>query len=449
VADAAGPLAVGYVMQSDAADMAVETGPQGHVRAIYDGLAEAGHRLRMVAVQTVDTLAEVDGRPNRVGPARPGGETDPLRPRMAAWSDDLAHWFSLRCGPSQSPVFRGVERPVRRLQSRLGLPYLRYFDSYRFGDGCATALAGFDAIYERQGMLSYGGLMAARRLGVPLVYEVNGDMMAEHRLLEVPLSRAQWAIMHYVSGWMYRRADHIVAVGETIRDTLVGRWRLDPDRVSVVTNGVAVERFAEPVDAAAVRSRFDCPHDPLVVFVGSFQPWHGVDQLVEAFATVAAAIPTSGLLLVGDGALRQPLEERARSLGLANRVVMPGMVGRADIPAVLAIADVAVLYQPSSAGQVVETPLKLFEYMAAGKAIVAPDFPTMRRVLDDGRTGRLVPPDSPAALARALIELLGDDDLRWRLGTAAHCEAQAKHSWQRAVRQIEGLLLRLVEERAR
>jgi glycosyltransferase involved in cell wall biosynthesis len=429
--------------------MTVESGPQGHVRAIYDGLAERGHRLRLVAMQTEDTLAEIDGRKIGNGAVpRPGGESDSLRPRRPFWSDDLRAWHRLKYGPSRSPWFRAFERPVRWAQSRFNLPYARFFDSYRFGDGCATALAGFDVLYERQGMLSYGGLFAARRLGVPLVYEVNGDSLEEHRLLGIELPAAQWSIFHHVTGQMYRRADHVVAVGAAIRSILIDRWRLDPTRVSVITNGVDVARFATAFDLDTVRREHDIPWAQVVMFVGSFQPWHGVEQIVKAFALVAEQSPQVGLVLVGDGELREALTQRVAELGLRDRVRFTGQATRAQIPALLALADIAVLYQPRAAGEIVETPLKLFEYMAAGKAIVAPDFPNMRSVLGDDVSGVLVEPDAPAALAGALQRLLDEDETRRRLGAAARDEAVAKHSWHRAVREVEELLYHMVDERA-
>jgi glycosyltransferase involved in cell wall biosynthesis len=442
------PLRVGYVMQADAPNLAVDSGPQGHVLAVVGGLRARGDRVRVVAHQTPATVPSLDGRPgagaHRLTAAdapEHGGDGVPM------WSDDLHHWYRLSYGVTIGRPFRTVERPTRAVQRRLGLPFLRLFDSLRFADGCATALAGFDALYERHGMLSYGGLLAARRLGVPIIYEVNGDLIEEYRQLDIRLSTFQWLVVRQVTGAMVRRADRIVAVGETIRRRLIERWHMEPARVSVVPNGVHPERFSGQVDDAAVRRRYAIGPGPVALFLGSFQPWHGVPAIVEAFARVAARCPQAVLVLVGDGRARGAVEQRVRELSLGGQVVLTGAVPAAAVPELLSVADVGLLFQPGRAAEIVETPLKLFEYMAAGLAIVAPDVPNMRRVLAADRTALLVPADDPAALAAAMGRLLADPDLRQRLGDAARRQVVAEHSWARAVERIEAVMRGAIHER--
>jgi glycosyltransferase involved in cell wall biosynthesis len=125
-------------------------------------------------------------------------------------------------------------------------------------------------------------------------------------------------------------------------------------------------------------------------------------------------------------------------------VIFTGAVPHSDVAALLSAADVAVIYPPGISATIVETPLKLFEYMASGKAIVAPCVPNMRRVLEDRVTALLVPPDTPAALAGALRELFGDSQLRLSLGERARRQAIHRHSWNRAVGEVEGVLRRAI-----
>jgi glycosyltransferase involved in cell wall biosynthesis len=402
-------LKVGYIMQANAADMSTVSGPQLHVKAVVDGLGKRGHQVRMVAIQRDRTL----------------------------WTDDIQTWHAGEFSWSAHAMFRMVESVVRGVQSRVRAPFFRAFDSVRFSDACVSAFKSFDLLYERDGMMCYGGLIAAKRLGIPLVVEANGDLVEEWRQLGLQMSKGQWAAVHWVTRHFYRNVTHIVAVGDMVKERLVQRWGLDPAHVSVVRNGAEVDLFLEAVRAEGLCGRFGIGPGPVVIFTGSFQPWHGVDLIFEAFRLVAAISPEAQMVFIGDGGLRPELEERVRRDGLERRVVFTGRVSHHDVASLLQSADVAAIYHRLEAADIVETPLKLFEYMAAGRAIIAPDVPNMRRILTDGVNARLVPPDQPQALAAVMLGLLNDSELRTRLGRAAREEATTKHSWSRAVRELE------------
>jgi glycogen(starch) synthase len=412
------PLKIGYIMQANAADMFTVSGPQLHVSAVVQGLQKRGHQVRMVAIQQKQIL----------------------------WTDDLQNWRPGEFRWSKSPLFRLFERPLRGTQRRLHLPYFRLFDSYRFSDACVSALAGYDILYERDGIMSYGGLIAAHRLGVPIVLEINGDLVEEWQQIGIQWSKMQERIVHFITRHTYRQSTHLVAVGETIRQRLIQRWGLAPSHVSVVTNGAEIDLFLSPAsETASTRARYGIGEGPVIIFTGSFQPWHGVDLILEGFRQLADAMPQAQMVFVGDGQLRPELAQNVKALGLEQRIVFTGRVPHTEVARLLHLADVAVIYQRTSAAEIVETPLKLFEYMAAGKAIIAPAVPNMQRILTDGVSGVLIPPDNPPALARAIMMLLGAPELRNSLGQVARQEAIEKHSWSRAVSELESILYCLID----
>lgn len=411
-------LKIGYLMQANAVNMSTVSGPQLHVRAVVEGFEKRGHAVRMVAIQQ--------------------GKTQ--------WTDDRLTWYPCEFGFSQSIPFRLVESPSRFLQGRLRLPFFRFFDSYRFSDACVSALSGYQILYERDSTISYGGIITARRLGVPIVLEVNGDLITEWEHLGLRFSKTQQALVHFITRQMYQHASHIVAVGETIRERLIRRWRLAPNRVSVVTNGADIDLFLNSVNSEDIRARYSIRQGSLIIFTGGFQPWHGVDLILEAFALIAPIQSEATLVLVGDGPMRPKIQQQAISLGLGQKVVFTGKVDHADVAHLLCEADISVIYHRASAAEIVETPLKLFEYMAAGKAIVAPAVPNMQRILTNGVCGMLVPPDDPQALAKAFNGLLENYQLRQSLGQSARKEAIEKHSWDRAVAELESILYGLLHK---
>jgi glycosyltransferase involved in cell wall biosynthesis len=404
-------------MQADAVDLSVPSGPQQHVRHIVTGLCNRGHRVRVLAIQQQEIRC----------------------------TDDLTVWHPANFTYSRAPAFRAIERPIRWTQARLRAPFLRLFDSYRFADACVNALSGCDVLYERDGTMCYGGLLAARRLGIPAVLEVNGDLIEEWRQLGLQMSAIQRPIAHWMTGQIYRHASHLVAVGDTLRRRLIDRWRLHPTHVSVVRNGADVDLFFECHDPFAVRAQFGLGSDRIVMFTGSFQPWHGADLILRAFHQIVDLLPDVVMVFVGDGPALAALQLQTTDLGLERRVLFTGRQDHRSVAQLLSVADVAVIYHRGIAAEIVETPLKLFEYMAAGKAIVAPAVPNMERILTHDGNGILVAPDDPPALAHALVDLLDDEPLRRRLGQSARQDAAEKHSWSRAAREVESILYRVVD----
>ncbi|MFN8062094.1 MAG: glycosyltransferase family 4 protein [Vicinamibacterales bacterium] len=403
-------MRIGYVIQNGAPDFSTISGPQLHTVAVIDGLRRLGHDVRTLANQSY-----------RLG-----------------WTDDLTTWQTPTYGFTRSAAFRWSESLLRRLQTELRLPFVGVFDSVRFADACAHDLRGADILYERHGYMGYGGLVAARRMGVPHVLELNGNILREIDEMGVTMSSAQRALGRYVTIETLRRTDHLVVVSDALKNQIVTTLGLAPERVSVVLNGADVRLFQQPYDVAAVRASLGVAAAPLLVFVGSFQPWHGVDLLVDAFADVRRRVPQATLVLIGDGEGRAAAEERIRALALSDAVHLLGRQRQARIAEVLAAADVLVAPYPLPHGDIVGTPLKLMEYMAAGRAIVASTAP-IHEIVEHEVTGLRVAPANATALAGAIVRLLGDADLRATLGARARAAAR-DFSWDHVVERLAGIL---------
>jgi len=143
-------------------------------------------------------------------------------------------------------------------------------------------------------------------------------------------------------------------------------------------------------------------------------------------------------LIVGDGPARAEVEARVRALGLDGRVTITGRIGHEAMPDYVAAMDVAVVAHDRTG---VASPMKLLEYMAMARAIVAPRLDNIRDVVDDERTGLLFPAGDSAAIAAALLRLRDDSGLRARLGTAARDAIETERNW----RHIAARVVQLVE----
>ena len=284
-----------------------------------------------------------------------------------------------------------------------------------------------DLIYERYNLYFLAGTWVARSRGAKLFLEVNSPLVEERtRLGQLRLRWLAGALERYV----WRSADKVLVVTGVLQQAVAAAG-VPPEQIAVVPNGI------DPAQFAALPAR-EAGDGPLVLgFVGFVREWHGLDAVIAAIAAEPHG-PTMRLVVVGDGPAREDLQRQAQSLGLADRVTFTGLQPREAVPALVAGFDIAL--QPLVVSYA--SPLKIFEYMAAGRAIVAPDQPNIREILRDGETAVLFDPQASGAMWRAIQRLAGDPALRARLGEAARAEiARRDYTWRgNAVRVVDWAL---------
>lgn len=268
----------------------------------------------------------------------------------------------------------------------------------------------FDLVYERYSLFSDAGL----RTGLPMILEVNAPLI-EEQVLHRDL--ADLATAHRLSAAAFRGATLVSCVSEP-----VATWvsEMVPDAtVTVTPNGVNPKRIS-PARRDHVRDRLT------VGFLGTLKPWHGTEILLAA---VAATQQPWTLEFCGTGPLQESLRQQAEDLDIAHRVSFHGAVAPANVPDVLAGWDVACAPYPQATGHYF-SPLKVYEYLAAGLPVIASAVGELPDLLAEDR-GTLVPPGDTAALTHGLDRLGADAALRHRLGQAARDHVVAHHTWNR------------------
>jgi len=298
---------------------------------------------------------------------------------------------------------------IDRLFGRLGL----LLNSLQFARGAKRAARAHapDVVYSRD---PWFASLDPRAWYVYEAHEFPARVTALHR-------RA-WA-----------RASRIVAVTEGLRRAFTAAG-VPEGKTVVAHDGVDAAKFDVRATKAEARAELGLPADAFIaVYTGHLYPYKGADDLLEACAHLR---PATRVVFVGgrpDDLAR--LKAKAEALGVTNAVFV-GPVPHARVPLYLRAADAAVLPTRASGRHAAEflSPLKLFEYLAAGKAIVATATPSAREVLDD-RTAVLVPPSDPAALAQALDALAADPSRRESLEREARALTE-KHSWRSRARQV-------------
>ncbi len=287
-------------------------------------------------------------------------------------------------------------------------------------------------LYERYAFGNTAGVRVARALSKPLVLEVNSPMVLE---LERTRGLAFPGLGRRVENHIFRSATLVCAVTGVLRDMLV-ELGVARERILVTPNGVDLERYSS-ADGARQRARAalglqgEHAGELVLGFVGFYRDWHRLDLVLAAMA--APELCATRLVLVGEGPARAELERVAAGGGLSARVHFAGPRPHGEIPALLPAFDVALV----PAINPYASPLKLFEYMAAGLAVIAPDQPNLREVLAHESDALLVESGNLASLRAALVRLVGDARLRTRLGAAARAKVTALDlTWQGNARRV-------------
>lgn len=398
-----------YLCEDGGIDLTGRSGGSIHIRNFVRALTELGHQVTVVCTRVSSPKSLEDELGAKVHPAP-----------LAAWNHGLAH--GIRAGN------RVMGRATRNNPDAV-----RTLHNLRFLTTAARAARELepDFIYERYSLWGMAGHRLARNRSIPLVLEVNAPLAYEQQRYRAGLTCPPLA--RWVERRIWRKADMLIAVSESLRDRLQEAGAR-PERIHVLPNAANPRLFHTDLDGKPVRERLNLNGRFVLGFVGMFRPWHGVDFLVSAFGDLHRTDSSTHLLLVGDGPLRQRMEEEVRKTGLQEAVTFAGGVAHEDVPEYLAAMDVAVAPYPAI-DEFYYSPIKLYEYMAAGRAVVASRAGQVAEIIVHGVNGLLFEPGDRSGLVTCLRRLQKDVALRNELGRRASA-ACSEHTWERNAARV-------------
>jgi len=287
-----------------------------------------------------------------------------------------------------------------------------------------------DLIYARTSRNILPGLLA-RGLGARFVYEVNGDAFGEQGwrggvLRALTILAADWLNCHL--------AHRVVAITPGLQEMVERRYRVSRERVCLIPSGTDLE-LVRPLDPRPCRQTLGLPLEGAVVlFLGVLYHHQGVETLLTAAPKILRQRPDTRVLIVGDGPARRSLEAQAQRLGLTSSVAFVGRVPYERVPLYLGAADCCVA--PFSARRGETSPLKLFDYLAAGRPVVASAIPAIADLIKTSGAIVAVPPEDPGLLAEELVALLHDPRRRQLLGEAGRRYVETHHGWDLLAKEL-------------
>lgn len=331
--------------------------------------------------------------------------------------------------------FGGESRLVRRLKSCLPKAAFQLLEliysivAYRALDRACRRQRP-DVLYERYNLHLLAAVWLRRRWKLPYFLEVNAPLYEER-------ARHDGLSLHALARWSertaWRAADVVLPVTGVLADHVKAAG-VPSSRIVVMPNGIDLARFGQVGSRNRVRASFGLRNALVLGFVGFIRSWHGLHKVIEVLAD--PALTAAHLLVVGDGPGREVLEHHAKQLGVTSSVTVTGVVDRERIGELVAAFDVAL--QPSATPYA--SPLKLFEYMASGCAIIAPRQPNIEEVLTHEHSAILFDPQDDDDFRAALTRLCCDADLRGRLGEGARAAIGEKQlTWANNARRLTAL----------
>jgi len=296
-----------------------------------------------------------------------------------------------------------------------------------------------EGIYERYNLYLLAGIWAKKRFKLPLILEVNAPMAVERREyggLSWP-RLADWAELY-----VWKQADLLLPVTQVLADYMVAKG-LDAARIHVIPNAINLAHYQHLPSKEEAKAGQGLQGKLVVGFTGFVREWDRLDRIMAWVAKQAPHYPVH-LMVIGDGPARAEIEACARQLGVADRLSFTGAVPREQVPALSMAFDIAL----QTALVPYASPLCLFEYLALGKAIVAPDQPNHHEILTAGVDAVLYDPLDANGIEKALDQLCEDAALRERVAAAAAGVIAAKQlTWVQHAGRVLGLFQSLQKKK--
>jgi glycosyltransferase involved in cell wall biosynthesis len=289
-----------------------------------------------------------------------------------------------------------------------------------------------DLIYDRYAHHSFAAILAARRHRLPVILEVNSPYY---------IQKKQWEKLYFpaLSRSSEKRilnaASHLLVVSTPLKK-IVMDYGVPGNKISVMPNGTDPAQFTPQVDGAKIIKNLGFENKTILGFVGILRTWHNLDNLVKVLQQINLQKMNSVMLFIGDG----PCYEQLSTKNDNKNIKFLGRIPHADIHRYIAAFDIAI----SPHATPYSSPMKILEYMAMEKAVLAPNMRNIQDLIADGETGILFEPDNFISFKEKLIKLIEDVNLRKEIGTKARMQVLKNNTWMGVAKKTVDLAEQLI-----
>lgn len=377
-----------------------------HCYEVVNNLSEMGHNVVLLGGKTFipGSVSKSDGQSQRPS----------LWTRLEEW---LSRFRMIQ-------LFRGELSLLKNILEDLWVFLLTFITIIRYR-------GRLNVIYRRHNLLISQYLLASI-FRIRLVTELNAIIVDEVRLRKHGDRYSLWVI-DKIERFNIPKADKIIVVTSRLKDLLQEDYGVPADKIVMIPNGANIDLF-KPMDVIKAREELGLvPSNNYVGFVGILWQVQHVDNLIRSVPLIVKELPNTKFLIVGDGVTRQDLVSLTEQLGVADKVVFTGMVPYPKVPLYMNASDVCVIpaannFRNTKTGA---SSLKLYEYLACGKPVVAGNIDGNNQDIINSGSGFVVNSMNPDEMARAIVTLLQNELLRKEMGERGRKLAEEKHSWKK------------------
>ncbi len=305
-----------------------------------------------------------------------------------------------------------------------------------------------DLIVSRLDLYLFSAIRTARKFQLPVIIEADSPPVYEATRFQEQYCHIA-AVPRLIERWVLRQADFVVMQSKALQDYFVRLHGLDPAKTAYVTNGADIAKFAAKEKDKTLMQKYGLDNRPVLGFIGSLSVWHGIENIMRLIQSTIAKFPEVHFLLVGaGGGSEKAIKEFCRVHRLEKNISLTGYVPYDQIPAHLSLMDIVLAPYPKL-DFFYYSPVKIFEYMAAGKAVISTDLGQISEIITNGVDGILCPPGDLRAIETAIESLLCDPSLRQTLGENAAKTIADQHTWLHKAKQWEEICVKVLNESRR
>jgi glycosyltransferase involved in cell wall biosynthesis len=299
-----------------------------------------------------------------------------------------------------------------------------------------------DILYNRHSASSLAAIVISKLLRIPCVLEINDVIFDKLKFAKVSVVKTIWVkFYHFIS---IRLSSLILPVTEHIGYWVAKTYCVDRKKIVVISNGVNIHRF-KPWSRTAARKKYKIPEDAKVILtLGSLFPWAGIETLISAAPSIIEVYPES-LFLIGSG--EEPylshIKSEVKKNGLQNRFLFYGFIPWDQAACFISIADICAapfIFKSKRSGC---SSLRVFAYLACGKAVVGSNIPGLGDMLEQHKIGLSIPMDNPHALSKAILSLLSDNNRLKKMEKQAREFSVENYAWENIVKKIEEAFIKV------
>jgi len=302
-----------------------------------------------------------------------------------------------------------------------------------------------DIVISRLDVYLFSSLVLTRVKKIPWLLEADGPGVYEGRRFFTHYKRLPW-IDSYIETLNLKFADKVWLVSNASRDYFEKKGVLN-EQMHVIPNGVDPGRYNPNIDSKEIKQRYNLQEKVVIGFIGSFHYWHGVENLIALIDKVLLVKQDVRFLLVGQGGAKEKeLRDFVSTKGYEECVIFTGYVPHDEIPPYISVMDIVVAPYPKL-DFFYYSPMKIYEYMACGKAVVASKIGQIEEIIKDGHDGILVEPDNIAELSDRVFQLVDNPKLRATIGTTAWNTVLKNHTWSNRAARVSQICENIVSKK--